>query len=89
MTELVIKDGSSGNVAKVDVKGRQIAFATAQPEETSAALVGDTFVISSGDITLTSATESGVLHVENTDTVPWILTRLFFNAAASTNGVGH
>jgi len=89
MTELVLKDGGGGTTAKIDTKGRQKVFSTSQPEESTAALSGDTFVISSGDITLTSATESGVLHIENTDNVPWIVTRLFFNGAASASGVGH
>ncbi len=83
MTELVLKSGNSGNTALIDSKGRQKAFATAQPEEVTAALDEDTFVLGSGDITLTSANESGVLHVDNLDTVPWILTRLFFNTGHS------
>ncbi len=88
MTELVIKSGDSGLTARIDTKNRLKSFSTSQPEETTAALAGDTFVVSSTDITLTTANESGLLHIENTDTVPWILTRLFFNGAASTGGTG-
>jgi len=86
---VVIKDGQTGTTAEVDSKNRIKTFATSQPEETTAALVGETFTINTGDVTLTSANESGVLHIKNTDFVPWILTRLFFNTGASTGGTGH
>jgi len=88
MSNFVLKDGKTGNTAEVDTNNKLKTFSTSQPEETTAALNGNTFTINTGDITLTSANESGVLHVNNTDTVPWILTRLFFNVGASTAGTG-
>lgn len=89
MSNFVLKDGKTGLTAEVDSNNRLKTFATSQPEETTAALEGDTFTINTGDITLTSVTESGVMHVKNTDDVPWILTRLFFNVGTSTGGTGH
>lgn len=86
---VVIQDGRTGKTAEVDNKNRIKAFATSQVEETTAALVGDTFTVNTGDITLTSANESGVFHMNNTDSVSWIITRLFFNSGASTGGTGH
>jgi len=88
MSQIVLKDGKTGKTAEVDVNNKLKTFSTSQPEETTAALNGDTFTINTGDITLTSANESGVLHVVNIDSVPWILTRLFFNVGASTSGTG-
>lgn len=88
MTTL-LQDGLTGRTARIDVKNRLLTFATSQEEEAAAALEGETFTINTGDITLTSANESGVLHIKNTDTVPWIFTRLFFNVGASTGGSGH
>jgi len=88
MSDFVLKDGRSGRTAEINGDNKLKTFSTSQPEETTAALNGNTFTINTGDITLTSANESGVLHVVNTDTVPWILTRLFFNVGASTAGTG-
>lgn len=88
MSQFVLKDGETGRTAKVNANFKLTTFATSQPEETTAALNGDTFTINTEDITLTSANETGVLHVKNIDTVPWILTRLFFNVGASTAGTG-
>ena len=89
MSNFVLKDGKTGTTAEVNGDNKLKTFATSQPEETTAALEGDTFTINTGDITLTSANESGVMHVKNTDNVPWILTRLFFNVGTSTGGTGH
>lgn len=86
---VVIKDGQTGRTVEVDGKNRIKSFSTSQTEETTAALAGETFTINTGDITLTSANESGVLHLKNTDSVPWIITRIFFNTGASTGGTGH
>jgi hypothetical protein len=89
MSNFVLKDGKTGNTAEVDTNNKLKTFSTSQPEETTSALEGDTFTINTGDITLTTASESGVFFVENTDIVPWILTRLFFNVGTSTSGTGH
>jgi len=89
MSNFVLKDGKTGKTAGVDESNRLKTFAVSQLEETNVALDGDTFTINTSDITLTTANESGVLHISNTDTVPWIFTRLFFNVGASTGGAGH
>lgn len=88
MSQFVLKDGKTGKTAEIDTNNKLKTFATSQPEETTAALNGNTFTINTGDITLTTANESGVFHAINTDSVPWILTRLFFNVGASTSGTG-
>ena len=85
----ILKDGKTGKTASVDTSNRLNTFSVSQLEETNSALDGDTFTINTGDITLTTANESGVFYVSNTDTLPWIFTRLFFNVGASTGGTGH
>ena len=85
---VVIKDGKSGLTATVDVKNRLLAFATAQGEETTSALDGDTYTANTGRITLTTDGESALLYVKNTDTIPWVMSRIFANVGASTGGSG-
>lgn len=88
MSQFTLKDGRTGKTAEVDSNNKLKTFSTSQPEETTSALNGDTFTINTGDLTLTTGNESGVFHAVNTDTVPWILTRLFFNVGTSTGGTG-
>ena len=84
----VIQDGRSGRTATVDNSNRLTTFSSVQGEETTAALTGDTFTGNTNRITLTSANESALLYVKNTDTVPWIMSRVFANVGASTGGTG-
>jgi hypothetical protein len=84
----IMKSGSSGNTAEVDNNNRVQAFSTSQTESTAKALDGEAFNINTGSITLTSANPSACLYLENTDTVDWVIRRVFYNIAASTGGNG-
>jgi len=85
---LVIKDGKSGTTATVDSRNRLLTFATSESAQTIATLNGDTYTVNTDVINLTSANASAILHLANTDTVDWVLTRIFVNIAASTGGTG-
>lgn len=85
----VIKDGRSGLTAEVDSSSRLQVKSSSQTEDITASLLGDEFSIDTDEITLTSANESGVMHTVNTDTVDWVVTRVFANTGASTGGSGH
>ncbi len=84
----VIKDGKTGKTAKVDARNRINTFAVTQTEGTNASVDGDLYNINSGIITLTSATVSSLLFLENTDTVNWVVSRVFYNCETSTGGSG-
>jgi len=84
----ILKSGSSGNTAEVDDKNRVQAFSVSQTEATSAAISGDSFNVNTGTITLTSANSSALMYLKNTDTVDWVLSRVFYNAETSTGGSG-
>lgn len=84
----ILKSGSSGNTAEVDSKNRVQAFSTSQTESTARAIEGDSYNINTGTITLTSANASSLLYLKNTDTVDWIVARVFYNAETSTGGSG-
>ena len=86
---IILKDGTgTGNTAKVDVKNRIRAFSTVETGGTEAAFSGDLYNVNTGTIVLTSATESALVYMSNTDDVPWIFNRVFYNAGPSTGGAG-
>ena len=88
MSEVVIKDGSTGKTAGVDDKNRLMTFSTNQSDSTHAACNGDLFNINTETINLTTDTASSLVYMKNIDTVPWIFTRIFYNAEISANGSG-
>ena len=84
-----IKDGTgTGNRAKVDSKNRLSTLAVVESGSTTAALVGDLYKINTETISLTSANASSLLYIKNTNLVPWVLDRVFYNAGTSTGGSG-
>jgi len=83
-----IQDGKTGRTATVDSRNRLKTFASTQAEETTEALDGNTYTATTSRINLTTANESAVLYVKNEDVVPWVMSRLFVNVGASTDGVG-
>jgi len=85
----VIKDGTgTGNTAKVDDKNRLSTMSVVQSGGVSAALDGDLYNINTEIIILTSSNLSGLLYIKNTNLVPWVLDRVFYNAGNSTGGTG-
>ena len=84
-----IKDGTgTGNTAKVDTKSRLHAFTTTESGGTEAAISGDLYNVNTETISLTSDGASALLYMKNTDTVPWVYNRVFYNAGPSTGGSG-
>ena len=84
-----IKDGTgTGNTVKVDAKNRLHTFSTVETGGTEAAIEGDLYNINTETISLTSANASALVYMKNTDTVPWIYNRVFYNAGPSTGGSG-
>lgn len=85
----VIKDGTgTGNTARVDNKNRVRAFSTVETGGTEASFFGDLYNVNTGTISLTSAGTSALAYMKNTDNVPWIFNRVFYNAGPSTGGAG-
>lgn len=63
----VIKDGATGDTAKVDNIRRLHVFAVNKDESLQATADADAYTINSGLITLTTAGESGILYVKNNE----------------------
>lgn len=82
-----IQDGTgSGYRAKVDSDNHLHTRSVSESGGTDAAVVGNLYNINTETINLTSANSSALLYLRNTDTVPWILNRVFYNAGPSTGG---
>ena len=84
----VIKSGRNGNTAEVNDEGELLTYAITEDAIIRKALESQSYVITSPIITLTSASLSYVLYIENTDTVPWIITDAFPRYGTSTGGAG-
>lgn len=84
-----IQDGTgTGFRVKVDSKNRLHALSVAQSASTEAAIEGGLFNVNTGLITLTSVTSSSLIYMNNTDSVDWVFSRVFYNAGISTGGSG-
>lgn len=79
----VIKDSLTGNTARVNSDNQLEVFSTQRTQLSQALLEDNAYIITTPFINLTTASESGLLHVKNTDTETWIISRLFINAGTS------
>jgi hypothetical protein len=90
MAELSIKDGASGNVAKVDSNKRlnTATITETESDHSCDASIAERYNVNTGDLTLTNATKTSVLYIKNTGTYPIIITSLIYNLGATTSGTG-
>ena len=85
-----IKDGTgTGNKVKVGDKNRLHTHSLSATAATVATATGDAFNVSSELVTLTSANESSLLYISNTETDMISVTTLFVNIGSSTGGTGN
>ena len=84
----ILKSGTTGSTAEVDLNNRLQTFATSETSSTFAAVNGNAFNINTESINLTSANASSLLYLLNTDTLDWSVNRVFYNAEVSTGGSG-
>lgn len=85
-----ILDGTGGGyLAKVDQHNRLATDSLTVDEALNATFEGMSYNVNSGDITLTSANESGVVYVSNTNSsVDIVVDTLILIMGASTGGSG-
>lgn len=82
-----IKDGTGkGYLAKVDGTNKVQTRSVTEPGNLEACVAGEAYVITSGTITLTSASESAVLYYQNDEDVDIILTRYNIGIKSTTSG---
>ncbi len=84
-----IQDGrGTGNRAGVTEDGKLLVFATTETEETNGVHNSTSFNIETSKITLTSGSKSGILYVQNDETLDLIITGFFMLTGGSTGGSG-
>lgn len=83
-----IVNGRNGNTAEVDdtfrLRGRNIS----EPEIHHASELGYTYNVNSGSVNLTSANESMILYIKNTENYDFYIMNLIINIGVSTLGSG-
>jgi hypothetical protein len=84
-----IQDGTgTGYRAKVDSDNHLHTRSISESGGTDAALSGNLYNVNTETVELTSANASALVYMKNTDTVPWVVNRVFYNAGPSTGGTG-
>lgn len=87
--DISIKDGSgAGYSAKVDSAYRMHVDAIERTQSQQAILRGDGFNLSTGLITLTSATQSAVFYLKNDGDIPLVFKEIGIRLGTSTGGTG-
>jgi hypothetical protein len=87
---MIIKDGTgTGNQLRVDTNNRAHTFSISLSENQEATFIFDNYNLNSGQLTLTSANESGVLYLKNTSATDLVIDRLAPSTMASTGGTGN
>jgi len=84
----VIKSGSGGNVAAVDDSNRLMTRAVIETSFIEAVLMGEGFALVTGDITLTTATESALFFFQNDNDSDLVFFSSAFSFGPSTGGSG-
>jgi len=90
MGEISIKNGSNGNIAKVDSNLR-IHTAGVNEELRDHACdssIAQKYNINTGDVTLTDANKTSMLFVKNTGDDDLVITALIYNLGATSSGTG-
>jgi hypothetical protein len=91
MSEVVIKNAGTGDIAKVTTQGFLKVTAITEPIQDHACDTGiaQKYNINTGDITLTNGTKTSVLYIKNTSTAgDLIVNALIYNLGNSTGGSG-
>jgi hypothetical protein len=90
MAEISMKDGSTGNIAKVDLNKRVHTAGVNEELRDHAcdSTIAQKYNINTGDITLTNATKTSVLYVKNNGDDDLVITALIYNLGASASGTG-
>lgn len=85
----VIEDGTGrGFKAKVDSNKRLHVDSSGRSQDQQAALLGDSYNVNTGTITLTSANESGIFYLKYTGDNPLVIKEILAIIGSTTNGTG-
>lgn len=84
-----IQDGTgTGLRAKVNSSNRLTVDSIETTAESLASSSGDSFNVSNDIVNITSDVETALIHIKNTNSEDWVITRVYFHFGGSTGGVG-
>ena len=81
-----IKDPRTGNSAKVNSNGQLLTRATSVEQRLKSAVDTNYFEATTDQITLTDATETGVIYIKNLEDFVLVIDRVFYDIWESTGG---
>ena len=84
MTQIRNGAGGGGHRLKIDATNRGWIRSVVETEQSEQAKEGNAYIVSSGLITLTNASESALLYFKNSETKPVNITRLLASVRNST-----
>jgi len=90
MSEISIKNGDGGDIAKVDTNKRLHTAGVNEELRDHAcdSSIAQKYNINTGDLTLTDANKTSVLFIKNTGDDDLVVTALIYNLGATTSGTG-
>jgi hypothetical protein len=90
MSEISIKDGATGNVAKVDSNLRVHTSGVNEglADHACDSGIAEKYNINTGDLTLTDANKTSVLYIKNNGDDDMVFTALIYNLGATASGTG-
>lgn len=84
---LSIIDPTNSQSASVNSRGELKVSASSEPQAVAEAILGGSFIITTGSLNLTSANYSHILYLKNTEDVNWVVNAITGTFGA-TNGTG-
>ena len=88
MTDFIQDGTGTGHRAKVTKDNKLTVASVETTAESLASINGDSFNVSNDIIDITSDTETALIHIRNTNSEDWVITRVYFHFGGSTGGVG-
>lgn len=84
---IILKDGTgTGNQARVDANNRLRTYGVSETEQAHAAKEGRAFNVNTGEITLTSDSESALLYIKNNELKELHIESIVIGTNVSTGG---
>ena len=84
MTDFIQDGTGTGYRAKVTSENRLEVDSIQTTAESLASVNGDSFNVSNDIIDITSDTETALIHMRNTNSEDWVITRVYFHFGGST-----
>ena len=88
MTDFIQDGTGTGYRARVTNDNKLTVDSVETTAESLASVNGDSFNVSNDIVDITSDTETALIHIRNTNSEDWVITRVYFHFGGSTGGVG-